>query len=91
MTIETKYKTGGEVWFMDGNKPLKCTVQKIYITATVYSNNNTSAYIDYEIMHPCDFGGRHFKVQQCQLFPSKQDLLNSLQPLSSNPLGLTWT
>lgn len=71
MTIETKYKIGQEVWFMDENRPIKGIVSKLDIDVS----SKGDWYIEHYKVKAA--GSLHFKVGQ-SLFPTKEELLKSL-------------
>jgi hypothetical protein len=66
MTIETKYNVGDKVWSMKDNKPQTNTIDRI----RAYASDDV--YIEYEVIGSSKEHAEH------ELFPSKQDLLNSL-------------
>jgi len=74
MTIETKFNIGDEVWFMHNNKPLKVNIRVVNFSFEtkasikyLVSSKNQKINDEYSIF-----------VWEKDLFPSKQDLLNSL-------------
>lgn len=67
MTIETKYNIGDEVWYK-GYKELFC--DKVFNIEIIVDNKG-------EIIVEYDLWGDVIK-HECQLFPTKEELLKSL-------------
>jgi hypothetical protein len=72
MTIKTKYNIGDVVWFMKNNKALSAPVGKVE-----YSTDGKFYSLSYQLkgymegLHPDIF-------QECQLFETKEELIDSL-------------
>lgn len=73
MEITTKYNLGDTVWFMDKNKPKSDNIKHIRIEILNEKNNSNSFiyYVD-------DIYGNYGRYNEHELFPSKQQLLESL-------------
>ena len=67
MTIETKYDIGDMVWFLYNGEETTDIVELIII-----SNGESKISIKYELSKFND------KFGEYELFPTKQDLINSL-------------
>ena len=76
MTIKTKYNIGDEVWFMNANKVSTMKVWDIDIQIRT-SFDGQYVYGDYYRVYYYDFGS-HNKVNESDLFPTKEELLKSL-------------
>lgn len=70
MTIETKYNIGDEVWYIIGEKAKQGKVLGITITET--SEKITGYY--YVVSN----GPSHCSFIEQSLYPTKEELLNSL-------------
>ena len=80
MTIETKYNIGDEVWFMADNKVRKAIIYGFSCTqACSYIKDGepccVSTDLDYIV---CIDQGHTTKMYDCDLFPTKEELLKSL-------------
>ena len=71
MTIETKYNIGDEVWvYMDG----QCTkVEIVGYHIITYPDDGTPAA--YKVVTPRGFT---YRILEYHIFPTKEELLNSL-------------
>lgn len=69
MKIETKYDISDNVWFMSNNS----TKSALIVNWTI-SANGGNPIITYYVNNP----GYDNTFKEHQLFPTKQDLLNSL-------------
>lgn len=72
MTIETKYTIGEEVWVDWLTMPTKMVVQSIEFKKYAHAE-----YIGYFVVNPNDRRDC-FDAQECELFPTKEELLKSL-------------
>ena len=72
MKIETKYNLGQEVWFMFANKPRTAKIVKIGVVC-----RNEFTIVLYEIK-PNNYDVKPFKVEECDIYVSKEELLKSL-------------
>lgn len=73
MTIETKYNTGDEVWFMHDNKAKKGIIIKIDVSIVRDMNSqNVVKRVYYDLYN---FSNPYIETN---LFPTKEELLNSL-------------
>jgi len=68
MTITTKFEIGAEVWFMKDNKPYSQGIWSI----------KTEVDSSFRIKISYVFQGISSTIDECLLFSSKQELLNSL-------------
>jgi hypothetical protein len=68
MTIETKYNIGDEVWFYRGAAPTKGEIGSVEATRT-----NTHLLIRYDIITPIAL----YFIAECDLFPTKEELIKS--------------
>ena len=74
MTIETKYQAGDLVWLISQDKAKTAIVRVLQIDQRVLPANNMSVV---KIMYNLESMGSGF-IEECMLFPSKEELLNSL-------------
>ena len=72
MKIETKYDIGQEVWFMFANKPRTAKVIRIGIQC-----RTECTVVLYEIK-PNNYDVKPFKVEEFDIYLSKEELLKSL-------------
>ena len=70
MKIETKYKLGDEVYYMDNNKIRKEEVTEICLHETFFKNKK----VLYRLQH--EKNGRYY--EDTELFFTKEELLASL-------------
>ncbi len=71
MTIETKYSVGDEVWLISYNRIYAAKVQEIHA-----KDIGVGLKVHYVANIITDTQGKNYS--ESELFPSKQDLLNSL-------------
>lgn len=71
MKIETKHNIGDEVWLMKENKPAKQVVDFIEI---IVASATSESFIRYGLK----MEGLVKRVTENHLFPTKEELLNSL-------------
>ena len=76
MTIETKYNIGDILWFMHDNKPKTMKVWDINIEIKTKFDGQYE-YGSYVRIFYYDFGN-HNKIEESELFPTKEELLKSL-------------
>lgn len=72
MKIETKYNIGDEVWSIPNGKPVKFTIERIYVK--VYKHG----YINISYEYYDDNEGRMYRLPEYMVFPTKEELLKSL-------------
>ena len=73
MKIVTKFDIGQEVWFMNHNKCESSTVKGMRINSV---NGNFLGYINHVSI---DYNLEEVGIYpECNLFPTKEELLNSL-------------
>jgi hypothetical protein len=70
MTIETKYNIGDEVWFIEENEPKSDVILGIEIN--VYKGRQFIEYLFANDSYP-------YGLNESELFPTKGELLKSLQ------------
>lgn len=73
MTIETKYNIGDEVWGIPNGKPVKFTIERIYIK--VHKVRGISISYEFDDIDGYD---RTYRLQEDWISPTKEELLNSL-------------
>ena len=71
MTIETKHNIGDKVWSIPNGKPVKFTIERIYVK--VYKDICTISYEYYD-----DNEDRTYRLPEYMVFPTKEELLKSL-------------
>ena len=67
MTIETKYNIGDEVWYKGFEEPFHDGISNIRIDVDCLGE----IHIEYELWNDVT-------KEECQLFPTKEELLKSL-------------
>ena len=67
MTIETKYDIGQEVWYKGFEEPFQDEISNIRIDVDCLGE----IHIEYELWNDVT-------KEECQLFPTKEELLKSL-------------
>jgi hypothetical protein len=80
MTIETKYNIGDEVWFMADNKVHKAIIYGFACEQAcgyIKDGEPRCVYTDVDYI-VCISQGHTSKMYDCDLFPSKEELLKSL-------------
>lgn len=75
MQIETKYNIGDEVWWMRGNVPQSGKVFWIDVQLKIYKKSTEQKEYYYIEKMLKDVA---CNIHESELFPTKQDLLNSL-------------
>jgi hypothetical protein len=81
MTIETKYNIGDEVWFMADNKAHKAIIYGFLCEQACHyikDGEPRCVYTNLDYIVSIDQGGHTSKMYDCDLFPSKEELLKSL-------------
>ena len=80
MTIETKYNIGDEVWFMADNKVRKAIIYGFAcVESCLYIKDGESCGIHTDLDYiVCISQGHTTKMYDCDLFPTKEELLKSL-------------
>lgn len=73
MTIETKFDIGQEVWGIPNGKPVKITIERIYVKVHKVSG----IHISYEFDN-IDDTDRTYRLSEYMVFPTKEELLKSL-------------
>lgn len=77
MTIETKYQSGNKVWFMLGNKAVEKQILQMIIEESPKTwEKGSDVKIKYKI-ETSGFNNTNY-IEEKLLFPTKQELLNSL-------------
>lgn len=76
MVIETKYNKGDKVWRMENNKAIQVEISAIE-TFHVGTNQDRIRYNAKDCLNPGTWLD-HTKLQESDLFPTKEELLASL-------------
>jgi pantoate kinase len=78
MTIETKYQSGNKVWFLLNNKVIEKQVLQTLIEEVKETwANKSKIKIEYKVETGGGYGITKL-IEEKYLFPSKEELLNSL-------------
>ena len=78
MKFESKYNIGDGVWYIDpDNKPLP-KAKQIFINNIMVLAGKDKTYIHYNGLETENWESIPEKLKEENLFPSKQELLNSL-------------
>ena len=76
MKLETKYNLGDVVWFMQGSSVVSAKLRSVTLFV-VGTDQDTIAYTAEKIHNPVSWLDYQY-LHEVNLFPSKQELLDSL-------------